>query len=210
MPNPPLFPLFISLAGSPCLLVGGGRVALRKAEKLLPFGPALTVVAPMIEPALAALPGVTLYPRRYQPADLDGQRLVIAATGDKGVDHAISAACRARGIPVNVVDDPAACTFFFPALVGQGALSVGISTGGASPTAAQWVKRQIKGVLPDHLDEILVWLEGERPAIKADLADRPEAVRARVFAALFEGALAVGRPLRQAERDEIIQKECGE
>ena len=127
------FPLFVELAGRRVLVVGGGRVALRKVEKLLPYEPEVVVVAPEIRPELENLQGVTLVRRSFFPDLLSGAALVIAAAGDTGVNHEVSALCREQGIPVNVVDDPAACTFFFPALVKRGPLSVGISTGGAAP-----------------------------------------------------------------------------
>ena len=117
------FPFFIQLEGARGLLVGGGRVALRKAEKLLPFGAQLTVVAPCICPPLAALPGLTLCRRAFADSDLSpAPDFVIAATGDRALDRRIAALCRARRILVNVVDDPAACGFYFPALAARAAV----------------------------------------------------------------------------------------
>ena len=150
------FPFFIQLEGARGLLVGGGRVALRKAEKLLPFGAQLTVVAPCICPPLAALPGLTLCRRAFADSDLSpAPDFVIAATGDRALDRRIAALCRSRRILVNVVDDPAACGFYFPALVQRGRLCIGISTGGASPTAAAWLRQKIEALLPPGFDGIL-------------------------------------------------------
>ena len=133
------FPFFVDLSGQRGLIVGGGTVALRKAEKLLPYGPELTVVAPEPIPALTALP-VTLERRRVRETDLEGASFVIAATDDREENHRISALCQGRKIPENVVDDKEACSFLFPALVRRGNLSVGVSTGGSSPTAATKTK----------------------------------------------------------------------
>lgn len=193
----PYFPLFIDLKGRSCLIVGGGRVACRKAEKLLPYGPKLTLVAPEFCPELDALSGVTLLRRPYTTDDLEGMILVIAATDDTALNHAVSAACQARNIPVNVVDDKQACSFLFPCLVQKGELSVGVSTGGASPTAAIWLKNQINGLLPQNFDEILAWLESLRSRLKADILD--ENRRAALFSALFRTCLEQGRPLREEE-----------
>ena len=163
------FPFFIQLEGTRGLLVGGGRVALRKAEKLLPFGAQLTVVAPCICPPLAALPGLTLCRRAFADSDLSpAQDFVIAATGDRALDRRIAALCRARRILVNVVDDPAACGFYFPALVQRGRLCIGISTGGASPTAAAWLRQKIEALLPPGFDGILDRLAARREAVKAE------------------------------------------
>ena len=163
------FPFFIQLEGTRVLLVGGGRVALRKAEKLLPFGAQLTVVAPCICPPLAALPGLTLCRRAFADSDLSpAPDFVIAATGDRALDRRIAALCRTRRILVNVVDDPAACGFYFPALVQRGRLCIGISTGGASPTAAAWLRQKIEALLPPGFDGILDRLAARREAVKAE------------------------------------------
>ena len=163
------FPFFIQLEGARGLLVGGGRVALRKAEKLLPFGAQLTVVAPRICPPLAALPGLTLCRRAFADSDLSpAPDFVIAATGDRALDRRIAALCRTRRILVNVVDDPAACGFYFPALVQRGRLCIGISTGGASPTAAAWLRQKIEALLPPGFDGILDRLAARREAVKAE------------------------------------------
>ena len=163
------FPFFIRLDGARGLLVGGGRVALRKAEKLLPFGAQLTVVAPCICPPLAALPGLTLCRRAFADSDLSpAPDFVIAATGERALDRRIAALCRTRRILVNVVDDPAACGFYFPALVQRGRLCIGISTGGASPTAAAWLRQKIEALLPPGFDGILDRLAARREAVKAE------------------------------------------
>lgn len=194
------FPFFVDLEGQRGLIVGGGTVALRKAEKLLPYGPALTVVA--LEPVseLAALP-VELTRREFQPEDLDRADFVIAATDNEEENHRISALCQGRKIPVNVVDDKEACSFLFPALVRRGNLSVGVSTGGSSPTAAIWLKEQIEGLLPEQTEEILTWLEAQRPLLKERLPD--QWARAACFARLFAACLERGRPLTEEERDNV-------
>lgn len=173
----PWFPLFIQLQGARVLLIGGGTVALRKAEKLLPFGPLLTVVAPDIDPRLAGLPGVTACRRPFAESDLSpAPALAIAATGDRALNHRAAALCKELRIPVNVVDDPGACGFLFPALVRRGPLTVGICTGGASPTAAVWLKRRIEELLPPQFEAALDRLGGLRADLKAQ--DLPEAQRA--------------------------------
>ena len=233
------FPLFIELEENPCLIVGGGTVALRKAEKLLSYGARLTAVAPAFVPGWdalsgplpdappglpadappgpppAALPGppsnalpgrVTLLRRAFCASDIDGQTLVIAATNDAAVNAAVAARCRAARIPVNAVDDPDNCTFLFPALVRRGALSVGISTGGASPTAAAYVRRCVESALPeaDAWETILDFLAAQRPRVKACIPD--EKARAKIFAALFEACMARGGPLEEQEIETILRK----
>lgn len=185
------FPFFIQLEGTRGLLVGGGRVALRKAEKLLPFGAQLTVVAPCICPPLAALPGLTLCRRAFADSDLSpAPDFVIAATGDRALDRRIAALCRTRRILVNVVDDPAACGFYFPALVQRGRLCIGISTGGASPTAAAWLRQKIEALLPPGFDGILDRLAARREAVKAEGGSEAKRAERRQQAFALELAAA--------------------
>ena len=195
----PYFPMFVDLTGQPCLIVGGGAVAARKAEKLRPYSPDLRAIASEF---VSGFEGCTLLRRPYRPGDEDGMTLVIVATGDSELNHAISATCRAKNIPVNVVDDKEHCSFLFPCLVQEGELSVGISTGGASPTAAMWLKNQITDLIPEGFDDILVWLEGQRPRIKSEIPD--ETARGALFAALFSACLERGRPLTREELEELL------
>ena len=195
----PYFPMFVDLTGQPCLIVGGGSVAARKAEKLRPYSPDLRAIASEF---VSGFEGCTLLRRPYIPGDEDGMALVIAATDDPDLNHAISAACRSKNIPVNVVDDREYCSFLFPCLVQEGELSIGISTGGASPTAAVWLKQQITDLVPTGFDEILAFLEELRPQIKAKISE--ESKRSAVFAALFHACVQVGRPLTQEELEAFL------
>lgn len=196
------FPFFMDITDRPALIVGGGAVALRKVRKLIPYHPRLTVAAPEIIPELAAIPGPALLRRPFRPEDLDGMDFVIAATSNREVNRKVAALCRERHIPVNAVDDREACSFLFPCLVQRGALSVGISTGGASPTAAIWLKEQVAGLLPERLEDILDYLEALRPRLKAGLTSEQQ--RAAAFAALFQGCLEAGGPLTPEEETTLL------
>ena len=199
------FPFFVELEGRRGLIVGGGTVAARKAEKLLPYGPELTVVAPEISEETAGL-GVELLRRSFEEKDLDGVHFVIAAATPE-VDRRVAALCKERGLPVNVVDAPSHCTFLFPALIQRGKLSVGISTAGASPTAAVYLKEQMEAALPPDLEELLDYLEALRPKLKATIPQQGR--RAGVFRALFRACMAAGRPLEE-EETALIVKSCME
>lgn len=202
------FPFFIQLEGARGLLVGGGRVACRKAEKLLPFGARLTVVAPEICAELAGMAGLTLCRRPFADSDLDpAPDFVIAAAGDRVLNRRIAALCKARRILVNVVDDPAGCGFYFPALVQRGRLTVGISTGGASPAAAAHVRRTLEEQLPASLEPILDWLEDQREKGKDAL---PPSRRRSWFSRLLSAALEKGRPLTSWETESLLRQFCKE
>lgn len=192
----PLFPIFLDLRGKKVLIVGGGHVALRKAERLAPYGASITAVAPEFAPGFAALSGVTALERRFQPGDVEGSALVIAATDDAELNAAVSELCAWEGIPVNVVDDLALCSFVFPALVRRGELSVGISTGGASPSAAQYIRRLVEEQVPGGFEEILDFLAARRAQLKSAL---PAERRSAAYAALFSRCMELGRALTDGE-----------
>jgi siroheme synthase-like protein len=192
------FPFFVDLAEKPGLIIGGGTIALHKLKKLLPYGPSLTVVAPEIGPEIRALPGITCLARPFRGEDLAGPpAFAVAATDDHGLNQQISALCQAKGIPVNVVDQPELCTFVFPALVQRGPLSVGISTSGTSPTAAIWVKEQLQDLIPGCMEDLLDWLHQLRPQLRALLPQERD--RAKALGVLFQAGLAQGRPLDRKE-----------
>lgn len=194
------FPMFIDLNTKPVLVVGGGNVALRKVQKLVPYGAAITVVAPEILAEIEQLPSVKICKRAFCESDLEmWPELVIAATDDTELNDKISTLCKTKKIPVNVVDDPEKCTFLFPALVHQGDFSAGICTGGASPTAAVYYKERLQALLPENLDEILAWLESKRQEMKKNVPD--QAKRAKIFRALFESCIEKGRALTESELD---------
>ena len=187
------FPFFMDLSGGEGLVVGGGRVALRKIEKLLPYGPRLTVCAKTFLPEIQAVPGLTLVRGPFARNLLEEKLFVIAATDDDVLNSEIAAQCREKRIPVNVVDDREQCTFLFPALVKRGPLSVGISTGGASPSGAVYWKRAIDRLIPPDAGELLAYLEGLRETVKKAIPN--ERRRAVVFSALFDACLGDSWPL---------------
>jgi len=196
------FPFFMDLEDREGLIVGGGAVALRKVRKLLPYGPRLTVAAPEILPELEDL-GVTLLRESFSPDMLEGKSFVVAAAGDKEINRTAAALCRERGIPVNAVDDKDQCTFLFPALVKQGDLSAGISTGGSSPIAAGWVRKRLETCLPEGFGALLSYLGGLRPEVCRRVPE--ESHRAAVFSRLFSVCLERGVPLEEEVLSNILE-----
>ena len=190
-------------------MAGGGTVALRKIEKLVPYGPRLTVAAAEVREEILQTEGVTVLREPFQEYMLEGKYFVIAATDDREMNHRISRLCRERGLLVNVVDDRQACSFIFPSLVKRGKLSVGISTEGASPSAAIHIKEHLNQWIPESFDEILDFLEKCRPQVKKRISCERE--RAACFAALFTRCMEAGRPLTEEELksmlDEKVHKE---
>ena len=201
------FPLFIDLNDKTVLVVGGGPVAARKARVLLDYGPRVLVCAPRFVPELEQLSGAELLRQPFVPDLLEGVSLAIAATDDRVLNRTVAQLCRKRAIPVNVADSREESTFLFPAVVRRGRLSVGISTGGASPAAAAYVRRTLEGQLPESLEPILDWLEDQRKKGKDTL---PPSRRRSWFSRLLSAALERGRPLTFQETETLLRQFCEE
>ncbi|EKT4523383.1 uroporphyrinogen-III C-methyltransferase [Pseudomonas putida] len=163
-------PLFHKLQGGRVLVVGGGEIALRKARLLADAGAALRVVAPDVDGQLAALAregGGEVLVRGYQAGDLDGCRLVIAATDDSGLNAQVSADAQARSLPVNVVDAPALCTVIFPAIVDRSPLVVAVSSGGDAPVLARLIRARLEAWIPAAYGELAGLAARFRDKVKA-------------------------------------------
>ena len=140
-----LYPIFLDLDGRRCVVVGGGEVANRKARKLLRARAEVVVVSPEIKPELESV-ATEMRRRPYRKDDLEGAFLVFAATDSREVNSAVAREARERGIPVNVADEPSEGDFALPSTLRRGQLQVAVSTGGASPTLAQRIRRELEGV----------------------------------------------------------------
>lgn len=160
------FPFFMDIEGQKGLIVGGGAVAGRKVSKLLPFGPRLTVVAPIIAKELLENSAITCVQRTFCKEDIQGQMFVIAASDEADVNREVGRLCREKNIPVNVADEKEACSFLFPALVKEGKLTVGISTEGVSPAMAGRIRSSVEAVLPCDVGEELDRLAELRDQVK--------------------------------------------
>lgn len=140
------YPVFLDLQDRLVLVVGAGKVALRKTRGLLEAGARVTVVAPESLPDFDDLP-LRLVRRRFRPADLDGFLLVFAATDDRRVNHRIRLAAQSRRILANIADSAADCDFIVPARVQRGDVQIAISTGGKSPRVSAELRRKLDEIL---------------------------------------------------------------
>lgn len=170
----PFYIACLKLTGRKCLVVGAGDIGLEKIEGLLACDGEVVVVAPEATNAevqrLAAEGSITWHQRAYEPGDLEGTFMVIAATDDTDVNIGVYDDAEKRAMLANVVDVPSLCNFILPAIVRTGPLAVAISTAGASPALAKRMKREISemfgedyatlaGVLNDHRG----WAKGTLP-----------------------------------------------
>ncbi|WP_071872690.1 siroheme synthase CysG [Atopomonas hussainii] len=207
-------PLFHNLKGRVVLLVGGGEVALRKGRLLSQAGAVLRVVAPEIDPELVQLVaagGGVCHVREWQVADLADCVLVIAATDERNVNAAISAAAQQRNLPINAVDAPDLCTVIFPAIVDRSPLMVAVSSGGDAPVLARLVRAKLETWLPPGYARLAQLAAKFRQQVKAQFSD----VRGRriFWENIFQGAVAehmfAGRE-QQAEDTLLAQLHAAE
>jgi uroporphyrin-III C-methyltransferase/precorrin-2 dehydrogenase/sirohydrochlorin ferrochelatase len=166
-------PMFVDVRGRACLIVGGGEVALRKAALLLRAGARVQVVAPRPCAGLRALAskrGLRLARRAYAARDLSAVELVIAATDRAEVNARVAADAGARRVPVNVVDQPALCSFIMPAIIDRSPVLVAVSTAGASPSLARLTRARLEAALPARLGALAAFAAGHRDAVKRRIA----------------------------------------
>ena len=193
-----LFPFFQDIEGKRFLIVGGGRTAARKLRVLRQFTDRITVVAQRLSPDIAAEAvkeeavkskaakseptkaepaKVVVYERPFRPADLDRADYVVAATSDRALNREIARLCGLSRKPVDVVDSPEFCTFFFPAVIRRGPLVAAVSTSGKSPAYAAHLRAQIEELLPENVEEILDALEDCRRQLPERVPDQKERSR---------------------------------
>ncbi len=167
-------PIFIDLRGHDCLVVGGGEVAARKIGLLREAGARVRVVAPEVADAvrrMAAAGEIELHAGAFAPEHLQGARVVVAATADEEVNRRVSTLCQERGIPVNVVDDPALCSFIVPSIIDRSPVQVAVSTGGASPVLARLLRSRLETLIPSAYGRLGALAEDYREPVKARLPD---------------------------------------
>jgi len=169
-----LYPLSLKLSGRTVAVVGAGVVALRKVETLLPCEARVRLVAPEAVPELRALAeqgALTWRARRFDPADLEGCTLVIAATEDEEVNRRVVDEAHRRGLLVNVVDVPELCDFYVPSVLRRGPLAVAVSSGGGSPAFSARLRRELDQQLHPSLAAYLELLAEARAEIRRRIPD---------------------------------------
>jgi siroheme synthase-like protein len=190
------YPIALDLTGRPCLVVGGGAIALRKVSALVEAGARVMVVSPWLTPALLRLATeapLSWRPREYMAGDAAGFVLVMVATDDRAVNAAVAAECRERGIWVNCADDPDRCDFVLPSVFRRGAVTVAVSTGGASPTMARLVREELDALLPWDVAPLTEVVASVRSAL-SDAGVSLDAERWRqALDGVFRSLVAAGR-----------------
>jgi precorrin-2 dehydrogenase/sirohydrochlorin ferrochelatase len=196
---PRYYPVNLDVRDKTCLVVGGGEVALRKVRILREAGAQVVVVAPNLHAKLKALDGVELREREFRDTDLHGAFLVVAATDDPVTNRAVGRDAADFGCLVNVVDCPALSNFIVPATLRRGELAISISTGGASPTLAREIRRQLESQFgEEYADFVDVLAE-----VRREIFDKvPESERRTELCRALAGEKWV-KLLREKGRDAL-------
>jgi precorrin-2 dehydrogenase/sirohydrochlorin ferrochelatase/precorrin-6A/cobalt-precorrin-6A reductase len=151
----PFFPLFTDIAGRRVVLIGGGKVAARRAKTLLTCGARVTVISPSFDPAfdLPEFAGVERVTRPYHKSDLKDAALAVAAANDRSVNREVGLEAKDLSIPVSVADAPGECSFLFPSLVERDGFVAAVSTGGRYPSLCRRLADRLRGLWPDWVEE---------------------------------------------------------
>ncbi len=204
-----IFPISLKLQQQPCLIVGGGHIAYRKAVLLHKAGAVIHIIAPDIDANLLQLVEESqgqyiqaLYPAQIQ---LNDYRLVIAATDDYAVNTQVFEDCEALKILVNSVDDPPHCRFMVPAIVDRSPLVISVASNGTSPVLSRQIRTQLETSIPHGMGKLAEFSGKWRAAVKAKISNPDER---RVF---WEDLYA--SPLKEqvfhdnlAEADRLIEQ----
>jgi uroporphyrin-III C-methyltransferase/precorrin-2 dehydrogenase/sirohydrochlorin ferrochelatase len=199
-------PIFINIRDQACVVVGGGDVAARKVTLLLKAGAKVTVIAPQL---CSALQQAVIHhiDRNFEPellnaADLVDLKLIVAATDDHAVNLAVHAAASARGIPINVVDTPALCTFVMPAIIDRAPVIIAVSSGGAAPVLARLLRARLESIIPAGYGRLAALAGKFRDQVKRKLGEGQP--RRTFWENVFEGAIGedmlAGREQLAAQR----------
>lgn len=197
------FPMFIQLEDRPCLIIGGGAVALRKVRVLRDFGARVLVVADEILSEIKNMDGVDWQERGFLAEDLEGHTLVVAATDDKEENHRISCLCREKQIAVNAVDQIEDCSFIFPAYLKEGEVVAAFSSGGQSPVVTQYLKEKMRPEMTGLLGNLAAWLGEVRKMVKRT---GTASGRKAVYEELLRRGLEAGAPLSREEIQKVVEE----
>lgn len=173
-------PLCFDLKAKPCLIVGGGKIAYRKAVLLNKAGAIIHVVAPVINQELATLAtqsGGQIFHRVYNRDDLQACIFVIGATDIDVVNRQVAADANQLGLLVNIVDNPALCNIIFPALIDRNPLLVSVSSSGSAPVLARAIRSQIESSVPANIGELADFIAIRRPQVRQLLDGDEQRVR---------------------------------
>lgn len=173
-----IFPISLKLQQQPCLIVGGGHIAYRKALLLAKAGAKIDVLAPEIDDSLLQLvqqsQGQYVQDVFSSSTALRHYRLVIAATDNNRVNQQVFAACEAENVLVNSVDDPPHCRFMVPAIIDRSPLVISVASNGTSPVLSRQIRTQLESSIPHGMGKLAEFSGQWRAAVKQKIVNPEE------------------------------------
>lgn len=200
----PFYIACLKLQGRKCLVVGGGDIGLEKVEGLLACSGDIVVIAPDVVPQIeqyAAEGALEWIKRAYQPGDLEGMFMVIAATNNSEVNIGVFGDAEQRAMLANVVDVPPLCNFILPAISRVGPIAIAISTAGASPALAKRMRNEIAAAYGEPFADLAVILNDVRGWAKATLPTYED--RKQFFEGIVNGDPDPIALLREGRANEV-------
>ena len=215
------YPIFMDLKDQPCLVVGGGPVALRKIRLMRSAGAAITVIAPVLCDELTNEFGdqIKHLAREFESADVQGYRLITAATDSAEVNQQVSQSAQAINVPVNVVDQPELCSFITPSIVDRSPVVIAISTGGGAPVLARMLRAKLEAFIPASYGKLADSMSRFREKAKQALPEERD--RRRFWETVVQGPIAelffsgrdreaINQLSAKFDADPSLESDCGE
>jgi precorrin-2 dehydrogenase / sirohydrochlorin ferrochelatase len=163
-----MYPFMINITNKKIVVIGGGKVAAKRIQSMLPWQPHITVVSPSLIESLQPLVknnSIRHMERNFQSSDVEHAFLVIAATNDRNMNQIIKDSCHLNQL-VNVVDDPVSSSFHFPAFYEKDDVMVAVSTNGASPSLSVKLRDEFAAIIDDFAPDYIAFLKEVRTSIK--------------------------------------------
>ena len=201
------YPISIEMSNRPCLIIGGGAVAQRKAEALLDVGAVVTVISPKLTEQLSSWVGkgkIAHIAREYQDGDLDGYEIVFVATDSNDVNKVVAQEGRMRRVWVNAADDPANCDFILPSVLRRGDLTVAVGTGGKSPAVSKMVREELEETIGREYADLTRIAAEVRYELRNDSKTTSAAAWGKALRGDVRRLMREGRP---AEAKDLLRKE---
>ena len=165
------YPVFLSISGRKCVVVGGGQVALRKVRGLLEHGADVGVISPHLCPELVRLAEsgeIRVFNREYRTGDLADAFVAIVATDDRELNRQVAEEARSKAVLVNVVDDAENSDFIVPSYLRRGEVTIAVSTSGRSPALARKIRTRLEKELGNEYASLIHLIGEVRAEVKRE------------------------------------------
>ena len=183
--------IFINIRQRPCLVIGGGDIALRKINLLIKAQAKVDCLSPLFCEGIINLSkngNVNLIDKIFEPDDMKDYAIIIASTDDSSVNSLISQLAKQAKIPVNVVDSPELSSFIMPSIVDRSPVIIAVSSAGKAPVLARLIRAKLETVIPSAYG-VLAEIAGEyRQKVKDRFANIKD--RRAFWESTFSGVIA--------------------